>query len=464
MIDYLINFSLCSSLFFIAYLLLLQNERMHKFNRFYLLFSLVFSLLIPTLSLDKEALLVNKVDSLLYAETDVTSESTKIITQKPVQSISVSSILFYSYIVVSTILFLRFILLNILIVKKVLKGEVIKLRKGKIILNIQTHSPHTYLNYIFINKSDYKKGIEYEILQHEIAHVSQRHTLDVLFIELLLALFWFNPVLYFYRSAIRLNHEFLADMAVLEESKNLEKYMGLVINQIIQAKSFYEHKSLTSSFNYFKTKKRILMMTKKRNRISIQLKQFTILPIIILAALLFSKTTIAQDGNDYENVNNDTKSHEANYDQDLQLSFDRILDNYVSENENGRIMVNMKMEESDKDALKSIYQKMPTQQQAKQKIKFEIRKYAKNTPSEEHIVQWKDSDKYGVWIDNKRIENVKLSDYSNTDFSNFFVSKLAKNAKNYGKHYYQVDLTSNELFEKSSSLQSMIMIPNNPIE
>ncbi|HET8861237.1 M56 family metallopeptidase [Marivirga sp.] len=401
------------------------------------------------------------MDSYLYAEGGISTESTKIITEKQTQNISLSSILFYSYFLVSTLLILRFIFLNLLIFRKVISGEVINLGKGKIILNNDTHSPHSYLNYIFINKSDYNKGIEDGILQHEIAHVSQRHTLDILFIELLIALFWCNPALYFYRSAIRLNHEFLADRAVIKNSKDLPKYLDLVVNQIFHANRFHARKTLTSSFNYFKTKKRIIMMTKKYNKTSIQLKQLAIVPIIILAILLFGKTTLAQEGNENKKANNDAKSQEITPDQDLQLSFDEIMDKYVSVNEDGMLRVNMSMDKSDKEELKSIYLKMSAQQQAMQKIKFASRKYDKNTPSNENLDQWKDSDKYGVWIDSKRIENAELSKYSNADFSDFFVSKLAKNAKNYGKHTFQVDLTSNELFEKRNGSQSLIMMPNN---
>ena len=53
---------------------------------------------------------------------------------------------------------------------------------------------------------------------------------------------------------------------------------------------------------------------------------------------------------------------------------------------------------------------------------------------------------YGVWIDGKRINNAALDNYTNTDFGSLFVSKLEKNAKNYGKHYYQVNLMTNDYY------------------
>ena len=79
--------------------------------------------------------------------------------------------------------------------------------------------------------------------------------------------------------------------------------------------------------------------------------------------------------------------------------------------------------------------------------KFEQMISRHQLPKEEQIKSFKDSKKYGVWIDKKRVNNEILNNYKNTDFSQLFVSRLAKNAKNYGKHYYQVDLMTNEYYD-----------------
>ena len=68
-------------------------------------------------------------------------------------------------------------------------------------------------------------------------------------------------------------------------------------------------------------------------------------------------------------------------------------------------------------------------------------------PSQSQLDEWLDSDKYGVWIDVKRVSNEELRNYKPSYFGEYFVSKLHKNATNYGKHYYQVNLTSRDSFE-----------------
>ena len=69
-------------------------------------------------------------------------------------------------------------------------------------------------------------------------------------------------------------------------------------------------------------------------------------------------------------------------------------------------------------------------------------------PTDKQLETWEDAKLYGVWIDGKKVTNSILSDYSNTDFSHWDVSKLSKNAVDYGKHYYQVDLMTKEYYQQ----------------
>ena len=68
-----------------------------------------------------------------------------------------------------------------------------------------------------------------ELIAHEKAHLDQKHTLDVLFVEILQIVFWFNPLLLFYKRAIKLNHEFLADQAVNAQFQSVKNYQNLLL-------------------------------------------------------------------------------------------------------------------------------------------------------------------------------------------------------------------------------------------
>lgn len=106
--------------------------------------------------------------------------------------------------------------------------------------------------------------------------------------------------------------------------------------------------------------------------------------------------------------------------------------------------------ESDRDRLETIFVKMTKEQQDKQWIGFMKRPepLAKSVPTAKQWEAFKNGKIYGVWIDGKRVQNSALEQYTTADFSQTFVSKLSKNSVNYGKHYYQVNLMTNEYYEK----------------
>ena len=102
--------------------------------------------------------------------------------------------------------------------------------------------------------------------------------------------FWFNPLLVFYKKAIKLNHEFLADEAVNKQFGSVKSYQNLLLD-------FASHKNtvaLASNINYLITKKRLLMMTKKESPIKIVLKVFSVGVVYALLLFVFSTKATAQ--------------------------------------------------------------------------------------------------------------------------------------------------------------------------
>ena len=161
--------------------------------------------------------------------------------------------------------------------------------------------PHTFLNTIFINKSDYEnRNIEDEFYTHELTHVAQKHTLDVLFIEIIKCVFWFNPILIFYKKAIQLNHEFLADEKVVNSYNNIPVYQSLLLSKANEKQPYY----LASNLNYLVTKKRLIMMSKKTpNSIAI-LKKVALTPIIAGLIYFMCVESIAQEKNSLNEISN----------------------------------------------------------------------------------------------------------------------------------------------------------------
>src|SRR5690606_15934892 len=90
--------------------------------------------------------------------------------------------------------------------------------------------PHTFLSYIFLNKTHFETyQIPKEVLIHEEVHVTQKHSLDILFIETCQILLWFNPLIYMLKKTMKLNHEFLADREVINQGITLSTYQQILL-------------------------------------------------------------------------------------------------------------------------------------------------------------------------------------------------------------------------------------------
>jgi len=322
MITYLINFVLCSGVLLLVYRVFLRNENLYKFNRFYLLFSMVFSLVVPFMTIHVQQMplpvqqfdrqvsttitapvyqpVVDKTTSVILNTTVYQQEGPAITPANlstPVPQHTLGRPLDYLpqaliclYLIAFMALLIRFIRNSYHISRKVAKNTIITHHDTSLVLLEEEVTPHSFLKYIFINKKDYREGaIEPEIICHEQAHVRQLHSLDVILVELLQVICWFNPFIPLYRKAIQLNHEFLADEAVVKNYNNTPSYQYLLLTKASQVSSL----SLTSPFNYQITKKRLAMMTKTTSVATAWFARLAIIPVIAVTFLLFCNKTIA---------------------------------------------------------------------------------------------------------------------------------------------------------------------------
>ena len=145
------------------------------------------------------------------------------------------------------------------------------------------HLPFSFSNYIFINPNVLEKADIQQIIQHEKAHVMQRHSLDVVFVEILNILFWWNPIIYFYRHSLRNIHEYLADAAVLR-SVSTPQYGRLLIKQSQSGPAL----ALANHFIFSQLKKRIIMMTRNRSQRASLLKYAIAAPLFTVLLTLFA--------------------------------------------------------------------------------------------------------------------------------------------------------------------------------
>lgn len=296
MIDYILRLTFCSAFFIAIYFVFLQNERMHKFNRFYLIFAAIGSALIPILNFESHSQLVVKVEQIISGSTQYVNTAVNTFDEQIPSTFTTGNIVLTLYAFVVLVLILRFFFFNLILIKKTKNCNSVPIEDATIVLTNNTGSPYSYFSFIFVSKSEFENQlIDQRIIDHERAHVIQKHSLDILFIELLIAVAWFNPVFYLFRNAIRLNHEFLADESVIRQYGNTSEYQHLIVAKTANSNGLTLKGAMTCPFNYLKTKKRLEMMTKMKITRRIVLKQCLLIPMILLSVLIFSNTTIARD-------------------------------------------------------------------------------------------------------------------------------------------------------------------------
>jgi beta-lactamase regulating signal transducer with metallopeptidase domain len=296
MINYLLKSGILLLVFYAVYKLWLENEKMFRFNRAYLLLSLVFSFVIPLQLISVRPLLGNTL-SVIQLDGIVIRTSNVVLNRDNSEQI-ITSVLSIIYLIVACLFLVRFIVDLYSFYKKIKSNNRKVLDNVKVVLIEEATLPHSFWKSIFINKEEFETGkIPLELIAHEKAHLQQKHTLDILFIEVLQIVFWFNPLLVLFKKAIKLNHEFLADEAVNKQFDTA--YQKLLLNFASNKNTI----ALASNLNYLITKKRLIMMTKKESRFKMIFKVLMVSFVCVMSLFVFSSETIAQkvkDKSDYD--------------------------------------------------------------------------------------------------------------------------------------------------------------------
>lgn len=282
---YIIESAVSLAAFYLFYELFLKRDTWFRFNRYFLLFGLIFSAVVPFLDFSASYLVVNSQNQFEFNEYLNIGNTVSFIEDQTVNSISNTNSYLLLFLLIGGMFFFRLLYQMYKILKIIKANEIIAYKNKKLVLLNDNSSPFSFFNYIFISKDDYGSIGSNELLLHEITHSKQLHSIDVILLELLLVLQWFNPFMYRYRLAFKEIHEYLADRGVLLSKSDKISYQKLILDQI--EKSF--KLNLASQFNYSLTKNRIKMMTRINSG---KLARFKILMVLPLVAILLMAFTI----------------------------------------------------------------------------------------------------------------------------------------------------------------------------
>jgi N-acetylmuramoyl-L-alanine amidase len=286
---YIVKVILCSGVFFLYYFFALRNRSFHQWNRFYLLFSVLVSLVIPSLHFtviqplevaeNKVIHLLNIVQSVNdHPETNERSiqqgfgSGTWLLVVYWTTSISLLSMMVFSIIKL-------FRMARVLPVKRI-EGI-------RIVSTIEPRAPFSFFHFIFWNEEiDLASSTGQQIFRHEMVHVKERHSFDKVLLQILLSFFWINPFFWLFRKELKLVHEFIADREAVG-NEGTAALAAMVLHSLYPAR-FH---SLTNQFFQPSIKRRILMLSKIHNPRLKYVGRMLVLPLFALTVLAFSLRT-----------------------------------------------------------------------------------------------------------------------------------------------------------------------------
>ncbi len=467
MMAYILNYLLCSACLYIPYKLWFENMNYHVAKRIYLIACILFPFVIPFLSfsvMDAPELL-QQIPNIQHTVITHGSVGPTILTAPNLVEQEKFDWVFVLVILgigISVLLFTRF-LKNLLQLFGLIRRNpgIPHVNFTLIVLN-RKNDPFSFFNYVFVSKEDYEKDIPKMVWDHELAHVRQLHSLDVLLVEIILIFAYWNPFNWLIKNSIQLNHEYLADEAVLNNSNSLKAYQYLLIGLEYQEKN----PILSSQLNFKQLKTRLNMMNKKekwRNKAGM-----LVFSGLLLAGstLLFSNKTAGsfpmETISEMEDVVSANKAFQALDTVPQKGASKAMLDEYdkvVKELSVGKKGNNVDFSSIDQKRMAFIASKMTKEQKAARSgegnmflspgvfITLET-KPTKKSPDMNTFSAWKNPSVYGVWIDGKKSSNKDLNNFSNDDIVYYSVSKLHGKAKEGRNYTHQIDVYTLSYYNK----------------
>ncbi len=290
MLTYFLQVNLCWLMFYGLYWALLSRETFFKLNRIYLIITLLGGLALPLVAdwLHKETALVLPFEGILLPifEFSINGNGLSVVDSPTLLPVGrgwswwaiISSIYFIGFSLEMT----RFLMglfklyrLNKTAHKEVKSSYTLLITEG-------VCQPFSFFKYVFISRDLLQSADFQNIMRHELAHVKQKHSWDVIALEVIQIIFWLSPCVYLYKNSLRNVHEYLADAAVLR-SVSKRQYGSLLIQQSQAGKSI----AFVNPF-FSQLKKRILMMTRNPSKRRSLVKYALAAPIFFTLVILLA--------------------------------------------------------------------------------------------------------------------------------------------------------------------------------
>ena len=279
MITNLILTFVATMVLYLAYKLLFRNSNRFQLNRIILLTIAIFAFVLPFIRISLEGQQFQEMTS-FKQEMDVIFYSDAIIEETAVEAntLSITDVISYIYII-GVVFFLMKFVYNIVKIYKIKGGKKIEtINDVNFIYTNESHIPFSFLKNIYIPKDN----LDEMIIKHEMSHVKNHHSVDVILMEIMIAFQWFNPFIRMIKNELKNNHEFIADSEAIKDEDEKSNYMMLLLQQCTAD----DFSTIANNFSFLLTKKRISMITKNQKVKGSVIKVLLTLPVFALLILL----------------------------------------------------------------------------------------------------------------------------------------------------------------------------------
>ena len=275
------------AVFYMFYRLLLSKETFHRLNRIVLLGTAALSFILPccVITFHKVVTLPEAQPvSLIQDEASMVTGALVTEAGEPFWPYAVCAIF-----VVGALVVLSSTVISIVKVMGIIRsGQHKVLDSGETLVIVEDKiTPFSWMRYIVLSKDDYGSTCS-QILTHEKAHIALKHSWDILLLDFISALQWFNPAIWMLKADLRAIHEFEADDAVLRSGANVKEYQYLLIKKAV-GKSGY---SVANSFNHSTLKLRITMMSNKKSTRMSAWKALYVIPLVGISLAATAETKV----------------------------------------------------------------------------------------------------------------------------------------------------------------------------
>ncbi|MEW4923840.1 M56 family metallopeptidase [Algibacter sp. 2305UL17-15] len=285
MLHYIIQTVAFQFFFLIIYDVFLRKETFFNWNRAYLLVTTILSLVIPFIKISSFKTIISQNYMINLPEVFIGKPTETAISPITLEPTLVVENSFWTW---ESIIYLGIGIATIVFIYKLIKLLQLLYKNPKeridniFIVNLmKSNVAFSFFNYVFLGEQ-LKKEQRAAVLKHEMVHVKQKHTLDLLFFELLRILFWFNPLIYIYQSKILSLHEFIADDQAVKTQDKSQYYQSL-LSQVFETKNI---SFINPFFKQSLIKKRIVMLSKSKSK-RVNLLKYVIIAPVILGMLIY---------------------------------------------------------------------------------------------------------------------------------------------------------------------------------